>query len=250
MRERFDDGATAPSAASGNWLSQPAFGSSAPVDAGVPVPAGVPMPEEVSEPVQCCPVEQPPEPSPRPPIRIRVSFFFDGTGNNRTNVQLGPSRNSDDSYAAGLTNVAKLELAGLDGRGPDVDRHFTIYIEGIGTVDRRNDSLLGSSTGRGGTGVLAKVERGLRAAISRIKRIVDDGGFGEITDIHIDTFGFSRGAAAARYCVWKCMWEANRTLKERLERRGYSIGTVVVKFVGLYDTVASFGLDHSVLPAL
>ncbi|WP_437296946.1 T6SS phospholipase effector Tle1-like catalytic domain-containing protein [Sorangium sp. So ce426] len=245
MRDRTDAGLPDdPSAGSGNWLSQSPFEPPEPVDGGVPLPAGVPMSDEVNGPVQICHDDQPPRPSPLPPIRIRVSFFFDGTGNNRTNVSLGPEHNSDDSYAAGLTNVAKLESAGLDRPGPCVDRHLTIYIEGIGTVDGGDDSGWGSATGQGDTGVQAKVDRGLRAAIAAIVSIVDSG-FGEVTDLHIDTFGFSRGAAAARYCVWKCMTESNRTLKERLESRGVSVGTVMVKFVGLYDTVASFGLNHS-----
>src|SRR4029079_14671764 len=55
---------------------------------------------------------------------------------------------------------------------------------------------------------------------------------------------FSRGAAAARHFVYKMMREEGQTLLDRLRDRGFSVGSVAVKFVGLFDTVASFGYAH------
>jgi len=175
-------------------------------------------------------------------VRIRASFFFDGTGNNRTNVALGSKFKKEASYKAGESNISKLEAAGLDRRGPSVDYHFTVYTEGIGTVNRGSDVPRGQAVGKGWTGVVAKVEIGINQAIANIRGFA---GSRKIKHIHIDTFGFSRGAAAARHCIWKCMQEAGKTLKERLEEAGYTVGGVVVKFVGLYDTVSSYGLDHT-----
>jgi hypothetical protein len=199
---------------------------------------------DISSPVQACLASQP-EP---PPLRIRVSLFYDGTGNNRINVGLGPQFNSSDSYSAGESNISKLESAGLDPLGQDVDHHLTIYTEGIGTTNRESDNFFpGMSLGIGVTGIAAKVEQGISSAISNIcARAHSCGGMGhKIEYIHVDTLGFSRGAAAARYCIWKCMQFTGRTLKERLEAKGLTVGEVVVKFVGLYDTVASYGMKHS-----
>jgi hypothetical protein len=193
---------------------------------------------DVASPVQCCPAMP-----DQPPLRIRASLFFDGTKNNRTNVELGRSFNSDESYTNGLSNIAKLESAGLDQDGPDVDWHFTVYTEGMGTTNRESDSTLGFAFGTGKTGIPARVESGIASAISSIRSFACN--TSHIKHIHIDTFGFSRGAAAARHCIWECMQEARTTLKERLKAVGITVDEVVVKFVGLYDTVASYGLNHS-----
>lgn len=194
---------------------------------------------DISSPVLPCERGKP----EKQPVRIRASLFYDGTGNNRVNVGLGSEYSSDDSYANGLSNIARLEYTGLDGVGPTMDEHFTVYTEGIGTTDRESDSNVGMALGTGGTGIPAKVERGINEAISQIRSIMSS--YSRIEQLHIDTFGFSRGAAAARHCVWKCMQEAGKTLKARLEGLGVQVGEVVVKFVGLYDTVASYGMRHS-----
>jgi hypothetical protein len=174
-----------------------------------------------------------------------VSLFFDGTGNNRTNVDLGPGPGvrKDASYSNGLSNIARLESERLGGQtGPGVDVHFTVYTEGIGTEDRGSDSTRGFALGTGATGIDAKVERGISHAVAELKVLANE--CKKIELLHIDTFGFSRGAAAARYCIWKCMQEVNLTLKERVEAFLITVGEVSVKFVGLYDTVASLGLNH------
>ncbi|AKI98701.1 Hypothetical protein AA314_00328 [Archangium gephyra] len=184
-------------------------------------------------------------PPEQKPLRVRVSLFFDGTGNNRVNVGDGPGPGvrEDASYANGLSNIARLESEGLGGqKGPGVDVHFTVYTEGIGTIDRGADSTRGFGLGTGETGVVAKVERGIASAVAELQVLAKE--CRKIELLHIDTFGFSRGAAAARYCLWKCMQEVKLTLKERVEAFLITVGEVSVKFVGLYDTVASLGLNH------
>ena len=64
-----------------------------------------------------------------------------------------------------------------------------------------------------------------------------------IERIHLDAFGFSRGAAAARYFVHFVL-EGN-PLQPRIEARGNPVEGLEVNFVGLFDTVASYGLRHS-----
>jgi hypothetical protein len=190
--------------------------------------------------VQPCPQSRRPV-EDKETVRIRVSLFYDGTGNNRTNVILGPAHSADDSYKASKSNIALLERVGLSRPGPDVDHHFTVYTEGIGTVDGGSDSSYGQGLGKGDTGVEAKVERGVDEAV---KRIVSHAAGREIIHLHIDTFGFSRGAAAARYCVWVCLNQPGKTMKSRIQALGGVVGEVEVKFVGLFDTVASHGLIH------
>lgn len=60
--------------------------------------------------------------------------------------------------------------------------------------------------------------------------------------MHLDTFGFSRGAAAARNCIHQAITKG--LLKQRLNAAGKPPGSVKCKFVGLFDTVASYGVAH------
>jgi hypothetical protein len=76
-------------------------------------------------------------------IDISLNLFFDGTQNNKTNTRLGgdfkeASSDKDDSYNNEFTNVAK----GYDAIDPNADNQVSWYIEGIGTEDRKSDSIL------------------------------------------------------------------------------------------------------------
>ena len=175
---------------------------------------------------------------------MRISLFYDGTGNNRKNVESGKRKPGDDSsYAQGKSNIALLEAAGVDRPGSGADHHFTIYTEGIGTVNDEDDhTVLGLGLGLRTTGVNSKVDLGIEQAVSNILGVATGK---RVSFIHVDTFGFSRGAAAARLCVWKCMKEEGKTLAERVKPLCKSLETVEVKFVGLYDTVASSGVKHT-----
>lgn len=62
-----------------------------------------------------------------------------------------------------------------------------------------------------------------------------------VEKIIIDVFGFSRGAAAARHFV-SLLNAKTRPLKERL---GTPQAEIIIKFVGLFDTVSSYGLRSS-----
>lgn len=234
--------ADAPGAGSTGYLNSSPFGNTTAAGGASarPEAADAEGGHRYGDPVQTC-AERSSESEPLRPLSIRVSLFFDGTGNNRTNVGLGTEFDDDDSYASGLSNVAKLESAAVERPGPGMDHHLTVYTEGIGTTDRGGDTTWDMADGLGPTGVVPKVARGIAAAVSNIDAIAAQR---SIAVLHIDTFGFSRGAAAARLCIWKGMSEAGRTFSDRLAALGYSVSTVVVKFVGLFDTVASFGLAH------
>jgi len=176
-------------------------------------------------------------------IKIRFRLFFDGTGNNRTNVGLGENGATligNDSYFAAESNVSRLEQ--LITKDKVADHSFSAYVEGIGTQDSGRDIPEGMALGTGLTGVTAKVEAGFENLVSRIVRL--PGGVKRIEYVHLDVFGFSRGAAAARNFVYATLMNSGDTLRDRLTAKGFTVGKIEVKFMGLFDTVASYGVVH------
>jgi|JI6StandDraft_1071083.scaffolds.fasta_scaffold02842_12 hypothetical protein len=195
----------------------------------------------------CEPCNPKPDP-PRPSVTVRVSVFFDGTLNNRANTRSYPTltaaqrtARADTSYANDYSNVSRLEEV-LQLPHAGFDHSFKIYIEGIGTFDALDDSRTGAGTGMGDYGVPAKVERGLARCVRLIRAAVPSST--TISQIVLDAFGFSRGAAAARSFVHQALNVDDR-LARRLTAVGYTVGTVLVRFVGLFDTVASYGVAHT-----
>lgn len=152
---------------------------------------------------------------------IRIGVFFDGTGNNLTNDEAGRSHN-------GVSNIGKLYRLYMDKevlRGNKVTECLiytrAIYIEGVGTINNDKDYMMGGAAGTLGA--------------QRINRAIDEvatirGQFPEIEyKCYIDVFGFSRGAAMARDFI--------NTMYRRHDYLAFTF-----KFVGLFDTVGSFGL--------
>jgi hypothetical protein len=176
---------------------------------------------------------------------VRISVYFDGTGNNRQNVRRGYSLRSSgesassDSYGNDYSNVSRLEEQQDAHEGYDYS--FKFYVEGIGTQNLGNDVPQGNAEGRGITGISTKVNSGIRHLLEGIENEVISR---RISHVHLDAFGFSRGAAAARHFVYKMMREEGQTLLDRLRDRGFTVGSVAVKFVGLFDTVAAYGYAH------
>ncbi len=161
---------------------------------------------------------------------VRIGVFFDGTGNNLYNDEAGKSAN-------GVSNVGKLyrlyqDGQVLEGRQPtECEIHVkAIYIEGVGTYsptktqsgkDKYHDDYM---TG-GGFGALGGQR--INQAIKQIGDIFANYSSEEYKR-QIDVFGFSRGAAMARDFI--------NTMYERIVEEDY-----IFAFVGLFDTVASFG---------
>lgn len=174
------------------------------------------------------------------PVRIRMAVFFDGTLNNRTNVELGQQGViRGESYKNNFTNIAILSKYHQPNCAYDFC--FGTYVEGVGTTDEKGDTTIAAALGIGPTGVLDKVEIAVTKVIANISQSVTKEG--RIECIHVDSFGFSRGAAAARHFVYQTLCE-EETLKLKLESKGYRVNDVKVTFVGLFDTVASFGFNH------
>jgi hypothetical protein len=217
-------------------------------------------------------------------IDISLNLFFDGTQNNKTNTMLGgdfkeASSDKDDSYNNEFTNVAK----GYDAIDPSADNQVSWYIEGIGTDDEESDSILkGVAQGTGDTGVVAKVAKGClngaQAIVNKLKSNIKP-----INVLTVNVFGFSRGAAAARHFVYianskaAVIYTNSRKvlqvsppeyikngyliIKDKdgskdmfinqhgyfgacLLAQGLEVKEIKFRFAGLYDTVASFGLNH------
>ncbi|WP_167389657.1 phospholipase effector Tle1 domain-containing protein [Janthinobacterium svalbardensis] len=198
---------------------------------------------------------------------VNISIYFDGTGNNR----------DADKDLRRWSNPARLWQSAqflLGGNFPN----YAIYIAGVGTrfngtatdwmdekLRRVEDSeAAGRGLGAGGTRRTefgqTNVDEGLRLVLMQnaaklnipLKAYREKGkpaninglaaaieAHGLITIINLSIFGFSRGAALAR-AFSNDMLKACTTGKDgQLRYKGVPIR---FNFMGLFDTVASFGL--------
>ncbi|MGE8555564.1 MAG: phospholipase effector Tle1 domain-containing protein [Chryseobacterium jejuense] len=102
------------------------------------------------------------------------------------------SQGVDNSYSNDSTNVARMYKSCEQYK-------YGVYVEGIGTMDNDRDVDDGFQYGSGKTGVRGKVRRGCEMVATRINSLLPGGSSKKkMVRITIDTFGFSRGAAAAR----------------------------------------------------
>ena len=254
---------------------------------------------------------KPTEYQPENTIILYIGMFFDGTGNNRFNSEslyytkvkgnndriksseiptqlsftLTPEKikekdiskiniSNRDSYWNPYSNIVKLhDLYKEKSEAKGKTHIIKQYVEGIGTEKYKEDSVGGSSIGRGDTGIIAKVERGIKDLVKeKIAPLPKDK---KIYKIVFDVFGFSRGAAAARhFCneVKKPAYYVTRTKrdpydkydrnariltdeKDLVKHAGGILGTelnkiglkpyeetynnIEIRFLGLFDTVVS-----------
>ena len=221
-------------------------------------------------------------------VDVSLNLFFDGTFNNKTNVQEGKQKDPSKrkgSYDNDFSNVAR----GYDAIDANAENQISWYIEGIGTVDSKtdNDTLglpaRGGGLGVGERGIAAKVTKGCIKGAEALRAKYR----GKVINVlTVNVYGFSRGAAAARHFMHVAT-NAPTTQKlsknklqiyppevfeksdkeERSEQffvlektdshlmnYGYFgacllknelvVNQVKFNFVGLYDTVASFGINH------
>ncbi|MCI3946284.1 hypothetical protein K0038_03339 [Pseudomonas syringae] len=208
-------------------------------------------------------------------VTARIGVFFDGTGNNRVNSQIGADCQAlieindgqhikecagrhvqpGSSYGNDLSNIARLvslyrrqPVAGNDGTGLKV--YYPIYISGAGTTSGGRDSIWpGQSFGRGATGVISKVENAFRKLASALKKFPQDNPDCVLEMLELDVFGFSRGAASARHFANEILKQGAGMLDPILESRKVRLGetfawkneSVRLKVIGLFDTVAAIG---------
>jgi hypothetical protein len=196
---------------------------------------------------------------------IHISVFFDGTGNNK----------DDDETPRKWSNPARMWRA-AEMAAPRGEPIYPIYISGVGTpfngaaegvkeatVAWLEDNVEGMGAGGGGDRRMEfgadKVNARLRDVLianaqragGDLKKYADqsrsrsfsevNGALGKhrlIKVINLSVFGFSRGAALARAF-------ANRVISQCKESHGglsYQGHPIRVNFLGIFDTVASFGV--------
>ncbi|MGY3793348.1 T6SS phospholipase effector Tle1-like catalytic domain-containing protein [uncultured Aquimarina sp.] len=232
--------------------------------------------------------------TPEESVNITAAVFFDGTANNRenTNIRLEYEKmkrgephdeelvrkyrdfwwgtpwspNKTGSYDNDHSNISRLEPA-YEPVDEEKVKKFSIYIEGIGTENEGYDSKIGMGLGTGSTGVRAKVKKGCEEVANKIERT----GEKDINVLTIETYGFSRGAAAARNFIHEITQRKgqvkeiittgsgeyapvsttiiyydvdNGALGEFLQQKGIKVKMIAIHFAGLFDTVASLGLAH------
>lgn len=182
-----------------------------------------------------------------PRVTLEIGVFFDGTGNNIANA----GRGGEGSYANARSNVALLsrlyknrpEHWIRNSCGAYARKFGRIYKDGIGTIAGGGDSTFpGQAMGMGDYGVEARVYE----ACLEVGRMIDRLSPGvEPLEIILDVFGFSRGAAAARYFV-NCFrqgyveyWRRYVQLKRAYLPEGRRVR---IRYVGIFDTVAAIGL--------
>ncbi|MFJ2714652.1 type VI secretion system tip protein TssI/VgrG [Pseudomonas sp. NPDC087346] len=214
-------------------------------------------------------------------ITLRIGVFFDGTGNNKANSETvaacyapdanlaeaaeeiqkhcatygydGDGNSPDNSYGNDVSNIARLYDLYTDQTDETLlltvtQASIAIYVEGIGTTGGGDDSLYSQMTGRGETGVVARVEQVPSLIGEQIRQLKERNQQLKIERIEFDIFGFSRGAAAARHF-------ANEVLKgsEGFLAKSFPNGfeglaesfswrpkiDTVINFIGLFDTVAA-----------
>ncbi|MBT2766082.1 DUF2235 domain-containing protein [Stenotrophomonas sp. ISL-67] len=208
------------------------------------------------------------------PVTLQIGLFFDGTRNNADNLlhaarppgsttptprRPAPAVLADDaspyqsrltsSFNNGLTNIARLHALYPDHRRtvPPVPgrQSLAIYIEGAGTRTGKEDDLMGLAFGIGPSGVKAKVHGALDVrlpeALRALARTLPPH---LLTEVRLDLFGFSRGAASARDAINRLNAADGRLwLQEQLRRTGWTLASAPairpVRFVGLFDTVVA-----------
>lgn len=217
---------------------------------------------EIGEAVKPPAAEQQEEPvGDKKPVKVRCVLLYDGTGNNKTNINSRLSKNEfygkskslwskikggNDSYENFFTNIASLDAYMLDQQAEGFDLTVMIYTEGAGTRDNQTDKLEGYGMGIGEAGIKNKCNSGITNAIAAILEKEYEGGALTaekyyFAQLHFDVFGFSRGAATARYAIYKLLLEEEKTIKDKLRLQGFEVKDAKVRFAGLFDTVSSHG---------
>jgi len=194
---------------------------------------------------------------------VHIAVFFDGTGNNR----------DKDAPSKRWSNVARLFDATINEPPRAI---YRIYVSGVGTQFNgtadswlssagiwTEDHLGGGGFGAGGDrrmdfGNLSVNDRLRQVLIANAKKLGGeveayakesaDKSFSEVNralgkhrlikKINVSVFGFSRGAALARAFTNRMIADCEHA-DDELTYHGYPIR---FNFLGLFDTVASFGL--------
>ncbi|WP_298258163.1 DUF2235 domain-containing protein [uncultured Litoreibacter sp.] len=171
---------------------------------------------------------------------ICIGVFFDGTNNSRNHVgKSGINWHTNVDFLEQLYAPNEEEFVPYKGQmrrfiyGKRYMRGIAVQENGT-TIDWRDpanflDGLNGGMRGMGDQGVYVRVQE----AIRQVNDLITELSAGQsVCDIVLDVFGFSRGAAAARYF-------ANQVQAHAITAEH---GSATVRFLGLFDTVSSIYL--------
>ncbi|SHL25638.1 T6SS phospholipase effector Tle1-like catalytic domain-containing protein [Flavobacterium chilense] len=105
---------------------------------------------------------------------------------------------TDNSYSNDYTNVARMWQC-------CEQKKYAIYVPGMGTDNLMRDSQDGFAFGSGQTGIRARVRNACQQMADKVLEEINSNPKKEIklTQITLDVFGFSRGAATARNLVYE-----------------------------------------------
>lgn len=154
------------------------------------------------------------------------------------------------SYGNAMTNVALLSRLYEDSTDEILEPTATsaslpVYIDGIGTSSGGSDSLRGMATGRGDTGVIARVAQSPNLIEDQLRLLLASNPHLLIERVEFDIFGFSRGAAAARHFANELLKPHGGLLRALNQNSPVFVDGfnwpehACINFIGLFDTVAA-----------
>lgn len=194
---------------------------------------------------------------------LTIGLFFDGTGNNATNLQLmTPATESGSTCADAWGAKGEVSRCSYDNDYSLISRlyadyhqttrqdiresgtgnlQFGLYVGGVGTSTGQQDRVMDLISGEGGTGISAKSHE----ASLRIQQMID--GLAQAipalaeAKLRLDIFGFSRGAASARHFAngvhaGRLTFFCDGPVSGSGSRRPLPCG---IRFIGLFDTVVA-----------
>jgi hypothetical protein len=162
------------------------------------------------------------------PPPLKIGIFFDGTGNNDDNSNT--YSNVKYLYDMHLGVDEKLKQKKY------TERKF--YQRGVGSHE--DDSDFESAMGVGAKKRFENVIFHIEQYIAEYRDKGFDGKYLPPT-IKLDVFGFSRGAAMARHFV-NCIKQNYFDFKDPDINKQFSNYNININFLGVFDTVGSFGL--------
>ena len=224
-------------------------------------------------------------------VILTIGIFFDGTANNSFNISMREEYQQalaqgetpeitfpvfSTSYTNDHSNVYKLyqmydtdedkdfSLLSKDKNGT-VHYQLKIYIEGVGSQNGESDSNIGFGTGLGSTGIKGKINRAITEIEKQLKIFLRKAPKIRIQQIHYDVFGFSRGAATARYFtnfVADTLNDSdkqghnnpltqmlNQVLDGKKSNHWQGTANGRVHFLGIFDTVAGIARPENLFDA-
>lgn len=216
---------------------------------------------------------------------VNIAVFFDGTGNN---LEADQDKGKLANPAKLWRNAQSYSLFEIERTKSPVKLNHPIYVSGVGTpfngelskVDKiiakvQDHDLSGGFTGVGGRRRLEygesqiskslentlkqkiaqaevtlkpQVEARKNEAIVKMEAKINEHRL--IKKVNLSIFGFSRGAALARVFSNEMIWKTETedlSLKYQISGQAEP-APMEIQFLGIFDTVASFGLPATNMP--